>query len=200
MNLNRQSVKFMGYELTATGLQPDARQIEVVQHKPPPINCNGVLRLLGMATYLAQFCPSISEAIVPLRELATKDTEFMWDEARHGMALQLKDLLSTAPVLQYYDVTKPVTVQCDASQGGLGAVIMRDGKPVEYASRVLSRVERDSYAQIENELLAIVFSLEHFHTYVFARRITVQTDHRPLLAIVKKSLTLAPQRLQRMLL
>ena len=73
------------------------------------------------------------------------------------MALQLKDLLSTAPVLQYYDVTKPVTVQCDASQGRLGAVIMRDGKPVEYASRVLSRVERDSYAQIKKELLAIVF-------------------------------------------
>ena len=68
---------------------------------------------------------------------------------------------------------------------------MKDGKPVKYASRALSCVEHHSYAQIVKELLAIVFSLERFHTYVFARRITVQTDHRPLLAIVKKSLTLA---------
>ena len=146
MNLNRQSVKFMRHELTASGLRPDARKIEAVQRMPPPVDRNGVLRLLGMATYLAKFCPSFSEATAPLRELATKDTEFVWDEARHDTALQkLKDLLSAAPVLQYYDVShvaKPMTVQCDASQGGLGAVIMQDGKLVEYASRALSRVER----------------------------------------------------------
>ena len=201
MNLNRQSVKFMGHELTASGLRPDARKIEAVRRMPPPVDRNGVLRLLGMAIYLAKFRPSFSEATAPLRELATKDTEFVWDKARHDTALQkLKDLLSAPPVLQYYDVIKPVTVQCDASQGGLGAVIMQDGKPVEYASGALSRVERDSYAQIEKELLAIVFSLESFHTSVFVRRITVQTDHRPLLAIVKKSLRLAPKQLQRMIL
>ena len=67
---------------------------------PPPVDHNGVLRLLGMATYLAKFCPSCSEATASLRELATKDTEFVWDDARHGMALQkLKDLQSAAPVL-----------------------------------------------------------------------------------------------------
>ena len=158
MKLNWQSVKFMGHELTTSGLRSDSRKIEAVQRMPPPVDPNGVLRLSGMATYLAKFCPSFSEATAPLRELATKDTEFVWDEARHGPAQQkLKDLLSAAPVIQYYDVTKQVTVQCDASQGGLGTVIMQDEKSVEYASCALSRVERDSYAQIKKELLAIVF-------------------------------------------
>ena len=77
MNLNRQSVKFMGHELLASGLRPDARKIEVVQRMSPPGDRNEALRLLGMATYLAKFSPLFSEATVPLRELATKDTEFV---------------------------------------------------------------------------------------------------------------------------
>ena len=77
---------------------------------------------------------------------------------------------------------------------------MQDRKPVGYASRALSRVERNSHARIDKELLAIVCSLERLHTYVFARRITVQTDRIPLHAIVKKMLTLATKRLQRLLL
>ena len=115
----------MGHELTASGLRSDAEKIEAVQRMPPPVDRNGVLRLLGMTTYLAKFFPSFSEATAAL--LATKKTEFVWDEARRGTVLhKLKDLLFAAPVLQYYDVTKPVTVQCDASQDGLGAVIMQD--------------------------------------------------------------------------
>ena len=67
-----------------------------------------------------------------LRELASKDNEFIRNPDKHGTALQkLKDLQCVAPVLQYYDVTKPVTVHCDASQGELEAVILQNGRAVE---------------------------------------------------------------------
>ena len=109
--------------------------------------------------------------------------------------------LTVPPVLQYYDVLKPVLIQADASSFGIGAVIMQDDRVIEYASRSLTRIERDSYAQIERELAAILYAMERFDSYVYGKSdVTVQTDHKPLLSIVKKSLSSAPKRLQRMLL
>ena len=75
-------------------------------------------------------------------------------------------------------------IQCDAIQAGLGAVLMQGGRPVEYASRALTPTE-ERYAQIEKEQLAICFAMERFHTYVYARHVTIETDHKPLIAIKK---------------
>jgi hypothetical protein len=102
-------------------------------------------------------------------------------------------------VLAYYDVKKPVTVTCDASKYGLGAALLQEDKPVAFASRALTDAET-RYAQIEKELLAVVFAFEKFNQYTYARCVEVETDHKPLVSIVKKSLTAAPPRLQRMLL
>ena len=77
---------------------------------------------------------------------------------------------------------------------------MENGQPVAYASRALSPVET-SYAQIEKELLAVVFACDHFEAYIYGRgRVHIETDHKPLESIVLKPLHSAPQRLQRMLL
>jgi len=78
-------------------------------------------------------------------------------------------------------------IQCDAIQAGLGAVLMQGGRPVEYASRALTPTE-ERYAQIEKEQLAICFAMERFHTYVYARHVTIEMDHKPLIAI-KKAIT-----------
>ena len=76
---------------------------------------------------------------------------------------------------------------------------MQEGKPVAFASRSLSDCEK-RYAQIEKEMLAVVCGVEHFHYYVYGQPVTVETDHKPLEAIIKKPLSAAPPRLQRMLL
>ena len=104
------------------------------------------------------------------------------------------------PILKYYDCNAEVTIQCDASEKGLGAVLLQNGKPVAFASKTLSPTER-RYAQIEKECLAIVFACQRFRQYISRReRITVESDHKPLQAIFKKSVLAAPCRLQRMLL
>ena len=200
MKLNRCSVHFMGHELTNNGLKSDMRKVDAVLSMPAATDRQGVMRLLGMATYLARFTPAFSDVVAPIRELLRRDIEFRWDEAKHGEAFnKLKHLLTSTPVLAYYDVRKEVTVQCDSSKAGLGCVLLQDGRPVEYASRALTPTEQ-SYAQIEKELLAIVFAMERLHTYVYGRHVTIETDHKPLITIVKKALTSAPKRLQRMLL
>lgn len=136
-----------------------------------------------------------------MRELLKRENEFVRRNDVHGVAFdKVKKLLSTAPTLAYYVVNKGVTLQCDASQAGIGCAILQDGRPVEFASRAMTNTEQ-SHAQIEKEMLAILFALERFHTYVYAMpNVKVETDHKPLLAIHKKALSSAPKRLQRMLL
>ena len=74
---------------------------------------------------------------------------------------------------------KPTSIQVDASQKGLGAALVQDGKPIAFASKSLSEVEQ-RYANIERELLAVVLGCERLHTYLFSRLFTVESDHKPL--------------------
>lgn len=113
--------------------------------------------------------------------------------------MKLKKTIADAPVLKYYCPEEDLVVQCDASDTGLGAALMQKGKPIAYASRALTQTER-GYAQIEKEFLAMVFSVEKFHQYTYGRKVTVQSDHKPLESIVWKPLLSAPKRLQRMML
>ena len=91
-------------------------------------------------------------------------------------------------------------MQCDASKFGLGAALIQLGQPVAFASHAWTPAET-RYAQIEKELLAIVYACEKFDVYVYGRtEVTIQSDHKPLECIFKKPLSTALMRLQRMLL
>ena len=118
----------------------------------------------------------------------------------HGLAVdRLKSVMCEVPTLKYFDPTIAVTVQCDASSTGLGAALLQDGCPVEYASHALTPTECQ-YAQIDKELLAIVFAMDRFHYYTYGRLVIVESDHKPLEIVVRKALHEAPKRLQRMFL
>ena len=89
----------------------------------------------------------------------------------------VKEYLAKAPVLKYYDVNEEVTIQCDASETGLGAVLMQKGQPIAFASRALTDTET-RYAQIEKELLAIVWSTDKFNQYILGREVVhIESDH-----------------------
>ena len=107
--------------------------------------------------------------------------------------------MTTAPVLSYYDPKAELELQCDASKKGLGTALRQMGKPIAYASRTLTETEQ-RYAQIEKEMLAIVFSLEKFIQYAYSRHVKIQSDHKPLESILKKPLACALRRLQGMMM
>jgi hypothetical protein len=197
IRMRRESTCYMGHVLTSSGLRPDSRKIEAILQMPIPEDKKALQRALGMATYLARYCPNFSATVSPLRELLHSANEFRWD-IRHTEAFdRMKAMLASEPVLAYYSPAKDLVCQSDSSQSGLGAALLQDGKIIEYASRALSQAETQ-YAQIEKELLSIVYALNRFDTYCYGRHVIVETDHKPLLAIYKKPLAAAPKRLQRM--
>ena len=105
-----------------------------------------------------------------------------------------------APVLRYYDVNDEIAMQCDASQDGIGCVLLQNRQPVAFASKTTTEIEK-RYAQIEKECLAIVYACEKFNQHILGKSTKIETDHKPLEIILKKSLLLcASKRLQRMLL
>ena len=151
-----------------------------------------------MITWLSPFIPKMSENTATLRELLHQDSKFTWNETYHTAFHHLKQRICVDVTLRHCDVNLPVEVHVDPSLRGLGGALVQDGKPVAFASKALTPTER--YANIERELLAVVFGVERFHTYVYGRTFTVYSDHKPLEQIQRKTLADAPVRLQRMLM
>ena len=192
-------VSYIGHILNSEGVKPDPEKVKAVKEMPPPTDKKGVERILDTIIYLAKFIPNMSTITQPIREILKSDVTFHWEDPRKNAFDKIRKILSEQPVLMYYDVSQPVTISCDASQSGLGAVLLQNAKPVAYASRALTDAETH-YAQIEKELLAVVFTFNKFHQYTYGKEVRVESDHKPLEAITKKRLAAAPPRLQRMLL
>ena len=192
-------VPFHGHLLTAEGLKPDPEKVRAIVEMPRPEKRDDILRLNGMVNYLSRFLPNLSDVMKPLRDLTHKDAVWCWDDLQEKAWNDVKNLIVSAPVLAYYKPSEVLEIQCDSSQSGLGAALMQNGHPIAYASRALTETE-SRYAQIEKEMIAIVFSVEKFNDYTFGRRTIVHTDHKPLESIVKKPLHRAPKRLQGMMI
>ena len=207
LKLNRKKVKlrldtvsYMGHLLTSEGLRPDPMKVRAITEMPQPRDKKAVERLLGCVNYLSRYLPKLAEVVAPLRKLTEKSTSFYWQSQQQQSFEQVKKLVTTTPVLKFYQAEEEVTIQCDASEKGLGATLLQNGQPVTFASRALSKTEQ-AYAQIEKECMSILFACERFDHYLHGRPlITVMTDHKPLVPIFTKSLFGAPKRLQRMLL
>ena len=154
---------------------------------------------------MGTFIPNLSHHTEPLRAMLKKDNMFHWDDQQTRSFQQVKTLIAKAntTLLRYYDRNLPVTVQADASLRGLGACLIQQHKgkdqPIAFASKSLTDAET-SYANIERELLAIVFACQRFSMYLLGRSFVAESDHKPLEMIAMKNLANAPPRLQRMLL
>jgi hypothetical protein len=200
IQLQLNEVSYMGHRLTTNGLKIDPEKTKAIRDMPIPTDKQGVQRLLGMANYVQKFAPRLAEITTPLRDLIKTGNEIKWEEHVHGKALnEVRQILSEPPVLRFFDTNIVPVLQCDASRNGLGACLLHNNQPVAYASRSLTPTEVH-YAQIEKEMLAIVFGMERFESYLYGRKVLVESDHKPLESILKKSLLNAPKRLQRMIL
>ena len=116
---------------------------------------------------------------------------------------KLKRMLTSQPVLQFYDPSRQTKVATNSSKLGLGAVLHQKHddywKPVAYASCATSRAEQN-YCPLERETLSVPFGCTKFHEFLYATQFKVENDHRPLQPIFSKSITKAPPRIQRFLL
>ena len=190
-----EEIIFHGHKITSAGIQPDEQKVDAILKMPPPENVTDVRRLCGLVQYMGRFLKDLADTLEPIRHLTRKDVKFDWNEDCQRAFESLKKQLTKAPILAYFDPEKELVVQADSSQSGLGAVLLQEGKPIEFTSRSLSESERN-WAQIEKESLAVLFGLEKFDQYTYGRKVVIQNDHRPLESILSKPLSQAPKRLQ----
>ena len=196
---NKEEITYLGHKLTQNGVQPDQEKIKAIAAMPPPEDKKGVERLLGTVNYMAKFIPNLSTISEPIRMLLKKEVQFTWEHEQERAFVEIKNALTSEKTLGYFNPNEAITLECDSSQSGLGAVVTQNEKPIAYASRSLREVET-RYAQIEKELLAVVFGLERFENLTYGQHVTVLSDHKPLEAILNKPICSSPPRLQRMLI
>ena len=198
-HFNVSQVKYYGHVISDNGIQADPKKVEAITQMAAPTSKAELQTILGMVNYLAKFAPNLSSITAPMRDLLRKDIEFVWDAQQDMAFAKMKEIITKAPVLAFYDPNKPLTLQVDASEKATGATLMQEGRPIEYASRALD-ASKANWAPIEREMLAIVHGCSRFHQYVYGRKTTVESDHKPLESILRKPISAAPKRLQTMIL
>ncbi|KAL2226255.1 UNVERIFIED_CONTAM: Retrovirus-related Pol polyprotein from transposon, partial [Sesamum indicum] len=139
--------------------------------------------------FYRRFIKDFSKITQPLCKLLQKDETFVFDEACKLAFDKLKDSLTSAPIIQPPNWKLPFEVMCDASNHAIGAVLgQRVGKDphvIYYASRMLDNTQ-SNYTTTEKELLAVVFALEKFRSYLLGTKVIVYSDHAALRYLLSK--------------
>lgn len=185
----RDSLKFLGHIVSATGVEADPEKVQAVQDFPVPRNIKELQRFLGMAGWYHRFVPHFSMIVEPLNALKRKGAKFLWTPQCQASFDALKDQLTSPPVLGHPNFNLPFMVYTDASEVGLGAVLVQQTglgteEVLAFASRTLNAAERN-YTTTEQECLAIVWALEKWRYYLEGKFFTVVTDHSSLVWIFK---------------
>ncbi|CAN6567516.1 unnamed protein product [Malus baccata var. baccata] len=179
----------LGHIISENGIEVDKSKIDLVRHLPSPTSVREVRSFLGHAGFYRRFIKDFSKIAQPLCRLLQKEVAFEFTKECTASFNQLKELLTTAPIIVPPDWSLPFELMCDASDYALGAVLgqRKDKKPhvIYYASRTLNDAQLN-YSTTEKELLAVVFALDKFRSYLIGTKIIVFTDHAALKYLLTK--------------
>ena len=123
-------VSFLGHLVSEEGIRVDPRKIEVIIEWKPPRNVMEVRSFLGLASYYRRFVKGFSLTAAPMMRLLQKNVKFEWSEKCQASFEKLKAFLTEALVLTQPTYGKEYVIFSDASQNGLGCVLMQEGKVV----------------------------------------------------------------------
>ena len=199
----KSDITYLGEKIGVHGNQPDPEKVKAVVNMPNP-NCKtDVQRMLGLVNYLTKFVPNLSVQTSNMRQLLKDNIEWSWEHEHQVEWNSIKDSLKQEPVLKFFDPQLPIKLSSDASKDGIGAAMLQlhEGNwfPVAYASRSMTSAEKN-YAQIEKELLGMVYATQKFHEFVYGVQAIIETDHKPLITLKDKPICDLTPRLQRLML
>ena len=184
--IGKAKITFLGHEIGQGEVKPVNAKVEAIAHFPQPQTKKELMRFLGMAGYYRKFCRNFSDVVSPLTNLLAKNTKFVWNEECRLAFEKIQNMLMSAPVLAAPDFDKPFALATDASDVGVGSVLMQEDDcgimhPVCYFSKKLNHHQM-KYSTVEKETLALILSLEHFAVYLESpsKPVVVFTDHNPL--------------------
>lgn len=174
------SVKFLGHEVSELGIHTDKDKIKDVQDWPVPRTVKQVRSFVGLASYYKRFIASFGEICKPLYQLCEKNRKFLWTDNCQKAFDTLKQKLTSAPILSYPVLGQNFTLDTDASQYSVGAVLSQEQNNTErviaYMSKTMNKHELQ-YCTTRKELLAVVTALKHFHHYLFGQTVKLRTDN-----------------------
>ena len=155
----------MGHVVTKEGIKVDPQKVKEITEWPRPTNVTEIRSFLGLAGYYRRFIKDFSKIASPLTNLLKKVNKFEWTERCQKAFQELRQRLTTAPILTIPMEGKKYIVNSDASKNGLGYVLMQEDKVVAYASRQLKPYEKN-YPTHDLELAAVVFALKILRHYL----------------------------------
>ncbi|CAL9021100.1 unnamed protein product, partial [Prunus brigantina] len=179
----------LGHVISSKGIEVDKAKIDLIASMPSPTSVKEVRSFLGHAGFYRRFIKDFSKIARPLCNLLAKDMDFTFDQDCENAFNALKKMLTTAPIIIPPDWSLPFELMCDASDYAVGAVLGQrvDKKPhaIYYASRTLNDAQLN-YSTTEKELLAVIFALEKFRSYLITNKVIVYTDHAALKYLLAK--------------
>ena len=180
------SVIYLGLVVGHGKVAPIEAKVQAIHDVPPPTTKKALMRFLGMAGYYRKFCRNFSQVVQPLTNMLRKSVAFTWSLEAQNAFDQVKAVLISSPVLFAPDFMKPFRLCVDASDVGIGAVLLQPDEnnidhPVSYYSCKLKNHQL-SYSTIEKEALGLLSGLKHFEVYLSntCEPTIVYCDHNPL--------------------
>ncbi|GJW90719.1 putative nucleotidyltransferase, ribonuclease H [Tanacetum coccineum] len=174
-----QEVHFLGHVVNQNGIHVDPSKIEAVKNWKTPTTPSEIRSFLGLAGYYRRFIANFSKIAKPLTSLTQKNQKYVWGMEQEEAFQTLKNNLCDAPILTLPDGVEDFVVYCDASNQGLGCVLMQRGKVIAYASRQL-KIHEKNYTTHDLELGAVVFALKTWRHYLYGTKSVIYTDHKSL--------------------
>ena len=175
------TIHYLGFEFDVTGYRPLPRVLPQFAEYPVPTDKKTVQKFLGTVNFYRSHIPELASIASPIYDLLKKKTKFVWSNNCQKAFDLLCKLLSSRITLVPFSDDGPIVLQTDASSVALGAVLLQNGKPVEFYSRKLSSIEQ-RYPTYEREAAAMVSAMIHFRHFLVGRKFELHTDHKPLLA------------------
>lgn len=180
----KERVEYLGHIVSKEGVCVDQSKVEKVSTWPTPTSTKEVQQFLGLANYYRRFIRDFAKIASPLHKLTERSSQFHWSSACQEAFEELRTKLTSAPVLAFPDFSRPFTLDTDASDNGIGAVLSQcdesgQEQVIAFASRLLTKAERQ-YCVTRKELLAVVTFTQHFRSHLLGRRFTLRTDHGSL--------------------
>ncbi|CAM8900099.1 unnamed protein product [Rhodiola kirilowii] len=179
----------LGHIVSQEGMEVDKAKIDLIMTLPYPSMVRDIQSFLGHAGFYRRFIKDFSKKVLPLSTLLQKKVPFEFTNACKEAFDDLKKALTSTPIIQTPDWGKPFEIMCDASNFAVGAVlgqkIDKKAGVIYYASRTLDSAQRN-YSTTEKELLAMVFALEKFRSYLVGAKVIVYSDHAAIRYLMKK--------------
>lgn len=184
-------VKYLGFVVGNGTLMVDKDKVSAVTDFPAPTTVRQLRRFLGMAGWYRRFIGDYAAITAPLTNLLRKGRGFNWSSEADAAFVELKEKLSSAPILASPDYSKAFILQCDASKQGVGAVLSQVNAegvevPIAYFSKKLNKAQ-SNYSVTEQECLAVVLSLKKFRAYIEGQEFQVITDHASLQWLMRQT-------------